>query len=101
MTGNEQMGLAVACVWGAALGAMYFSVLWLSLRMLSTSRRPRTVFAAAYVVRLAIALAGFWAALAFGYLALAAAMAGFVGMRMFMVRRIGEITDGGGGADKS
>jgi F1F0 ATPase subunit 2 len=94
VTGNEPMVLAVAAVWGMVLGALYFGGLWLSLRLVPGRRRPRGPVGALYAARLAVALAGFWAALTAGPLALGAAMVGFIAMRALMVRRLGGVSGG-------
>ncbi|NJB68077.1 F1F0 ATPase subunit 2 [Desulfobaculum xiamenense] len=86
---TDPASLALALGWGGLIGVVYFGGLWLSLRGLAGRARPRAAFAAAYVVRLSLALAGFWSALALGPLALAASMVGFVAVRGVMVRRLG------------
>ena len=57
---NEPLILAVAWVAGAGLGAMFFGGLWWTVRTSVSSRRPALWFLGSVLLRLSIALTGFY-----------------------------------------
>lgn len=81
--------LFVATMWGAFLGVLYFGGLWMSLRSTPGRSHPRRSYFLQYLLRLAVALAGFWLAMQHGPAALVCSVIGFIGMRVLMVRRLG------------
>ena len=86
MNGAPQMLAALAA--GAALGALYLALLWAAVRALA-GRRPLAGFLALAALRAALilgALAGA-AALGAGAAEIAAALAGFVLVRLAATRR--------------
>lgn len=75
---------------GAALGALYFGGLWLTVRHVTKIRRPKTMLLVSFLGRVAIVLAGFYAMTQVfhgQWEALAVAMLGFVGARFLLIRR--------------
>lgn len=83
------MTAVAAALAGGALGLLYFGGLWLTVRRVPTARRPGLLVAASFLGRLAAAGAGFGLLAARGPLALAAALAAFLGVRLALVRRLG------------
>jgi F1F0 ATPase subunit 2 len=75
---------------GAALGALYFGGLWLTVRRVTDARRPKTMLLLSFLGRAAIVLAGFYAVTQVfrgQWEALAVAMLGFMGARSLLIRR--------------
>ncbi|MFI4981875.1 MAG: ATP synthase subunit I [Nevskiales bacterium] len=52
--------LALAVLEGGVLGAIFFGGLWWTVRQLVTARRPALLFFASLLLRMGIALAGFY-----------------------------------------
>jgi F1F0 ATPase subunit 2 len=88
MNGSMEPGplLAVAALWGLALGAAYFGGLWWTVRSLPRWSRPRTWLAMSFAARVSLALGGFWLALEHGLPALVTTVAAFFGVRLVMTR---------------
>jgi len=57
---NEWHALALAWIAGAGLGAIFFGGLWWTIRAGAASRRPALWFSVSALVRMCIALAGFY-----------------------------------------
>ena len=57
---NEYLNLALAMVAGWLLGAMFFGGLWWTVRRGVASRRPALWFLGSLLLRMGIALAGFY-----------------------------------------
>jgi len=57
---NEAMTLTLALMAGAALGAIFFGGLWWTIRKACASERPALWFFGSLVLRMGIALAGFY-----------------------------------------
>lgn len=75
---------------GAALGAFYFGGLWLTVRRVTDTRRPKTMLLASFLGRAVLVLAGFYAmtqVVPGQWEALAIGLVGFMGMRLLLIRR--------------
>jgi len=81
-------GLIASVAIGAALGLFFFGGLWWTLKRLPVSRKPQFVMAASFLVRSALTVAGFWAVMDGRWERLLAALAGFLVMRMVVMRRL-------------
>ena len=57
---NETLMLVLACAAGAGLGAVFFGGLWWTIRKGVSSKQPALWFFASLLVRMSIALAGFY-----------------------------------------
>lgn len=76
---------------GALVGLGYFYGLWWSLRAMIGRNRPRQFFFLAYLARLALALAGFWAVLRLaGPWGLGLALVAFTLVRVVLSRTLGR-----------
>jgi F1F0 ATPase subunit 2 len=85
---SEVLRPVLGLLWGALIGGIYFGGLWITVRSLPNAARPGLLATASYVGRLVIAVAGFvGAALAAGWTAVAAAVVGFVAVRIALVTR--------------
>jgi F1F0 ATPase subunit 2 len=60
MTMNETLTLAFACVAGGLLGAIFFGGLWWTVRKGASSKQPALWFFGSLMLRMVIALAGFY-----------------------------------------
>jgi F1F0 ATPase subunit 2 len=57
---NETLTLVLAWVAGGALGAIFFGGLWWTVRHGASSQRPALWFVASLLLRMSIAIAGFY-----------------------------------------
>jgi len=57
---NDPLILLLAWVAGAGLGAMFFGGLWWTVRMSVSSRRPALWFLGSVLLRMSLALTGFY-----------------------------------------
>src|SRR3990172_6823784 len=78
MSMNETLTLALAWVAGAGLGAFFFGGLWWTVRKVASSRRPALWFFASALLRMGIALAGFYLVAGGQWERLIACLLGFV-----------------------
>src|ERR1017187_7151605 len=60
ITMNETLMLVLACAAGGGLGAVFFGGLWWTVRKGVSSKQPALWFFASLLVRMSIALAGFY-----------------------------------------
>ena len=87
----DELGSLLFCVAaGAALGAAYFTGLWVTVRRLAGMRHPLLSLYGSFLARMALLLAGFALLLNGRWESLAAALPGFLLARGILVRRIGR-----------
>lgn len=86
--------LSAAFLAGMALGLFYFEALWLTVRRLSSHPRPSLLMFESLLVRLAVAMAGFYVVMDGRWERLAACLAGFFIMRALVSRRVNRGADG-------
>lgn len=86
MTMNELLALALASVAGFALGAVFFGGLWWTVQKAVPSQRPALLFLGSLLLRMSIALAGFYAVGHADWQRLLACLFGFVVVRFIAVR---------------
>jgi len=84
----EIAALLLAALAGAALGAFFFGGLWWTVRTIVSSPRAGLVQFASLLVRMVVALLGFYAAGSGGLGRLLACTAGFVLARLVVARRV-------------
>jgi F1F0 ATPase subunit 2 len=78
---------------GAILGIVYFRGLWQTLLRLPDFKRPAWSMSLSFVARVGIVMTGFYFIMGGHLERLAIAMAGFILVRQFMVRRLGKFAD--------
>jgi F1F0 ATPase subunit 2 len=78
---------------GAILGIVYFRGLWQTLLRLPDFTRPAWSMSWSFVARVGIVMTGFYFIMDGHLERLAMAMAGFILVRQFMVRRLGRFAD--------
>ncbi len=69
-------------VLGMLLGAIFFGGLWMTVRQMTTSKRPGLLFLTSVVLRTAIVLFGIWYCAAGNPYSIAACLLGFIGLRL-------------------
>ncbi len=79
------VSLLLAFALGIAVGLVYFGGLWWTVRCALDVRRRASWMLASFLVRVAIALAGFYLVIGTNGLRLVAAMLGFLLVRMVLV----------------
>lgn len=90
---NESLALALAWVAGTGLGAIFFGGLWWTVRRCVVSRRPSLWLLGSLLLRMSIALAGFYFVGHRNWERLVACLIGFVMARlavMWLTRSPGE-----------
>lgn len=85
---SDVLRLGLALLAGAGLGLFYFGGLWLTLRRLATSGRPELLILGSFLARTAITVIGFYFVIDGQWDRLAASLAGFLLMRIFLVQRL-------------
>lgn len=80
---------------GSVIGFIFFGGLWLTVQRVTTARRPGLLIAGSFVVRAAVALAGFILLMDGQWSRLLAGVAGFVVARIFILRQFGDVQNGG------
>ncbi|MCB2148079.1 MAG: ATP synthase subunit I [Deltaproteobacteria bacterium] len=87
----EAILLGSACLlWGAFLGLFYFGGLWMTLKTTLGKPRPEYRLAASLIVRLAVALAGFWLVMRMELSLFFFTLAGFFLVRIVLTRVLGR-----------
>lgn len=75
---------------GAGLGLFYFGGLWLTVRRVADTQRPKRLLIGSFVARAVVVLLGFYGVtqlMGAHWEWLAVSLLGFVGMRLVLVRR--------------
>lgn len=79
---NDPLTLLMAFAAGIALGAVFFGGLWWTIRKGISSPRPATLFLTSAVLRMAIALVGFYFVSGGQWQRLLACLIGFITARL-------------------
>lgn len=74
---------------GLALGAVYFTGLWQTVKKMPSSERPLLLMLASFALRLIILLTAFYFIMGGHWERLTAAMIGFVTMKIFLTKKLG------------
>ena len=89
---NEPLSLASALVAGAMLGTIFFGGLWWTIRQGVSSERATLWFIGSMLLRMCIALLGFYFVMGDSWERLLAGLLGFVIARL-IVTRIAQVTE--------
>ena len=81
--------IVVAAFAGITLGCFYFMGLWWTVKRLPSARRPVLLNMGSFLLRMVVALTGFYLILGRGWQTLAASLLGFIAARVLLVRRFG------------
>ncbi len=79
---NEALILALAWAAGALLGSIFFGGLWWTVRAGIVSRRPALLFLASLLLRMSIALSGFYFVAGGQWQRLSSCLVGFLMARL-------------------
>ena len=83
---NENLSLALALVAGIMLGVIFFGGLWWTIRKGATSKRPELWFLVSFLLRMSIAMAGFYFIGREHWERLLACLLGFIIARLVVTR---------------
>ena len=83
---NETLMLALALVAGLLLGAIFFGGLWWTVRKGISSKQPALWFFSSLLLRMSIALAGFYFVGRQSWPRLALCLIGFIASRLVVTR---------------
>jgi F1F0 ATPase subunit 2 len=83
---SDLMPLAAALLAGMLLGAMYFGGLWWTVKRALASRWPARWFAVSVLLRLGLALSGFYFVAGADWKRLLACLIGFIIARVIAIR---------------
>jgi F1F0 ATPase subunit 2 len=83
---GEILPLMPALAAGIGLGLFYFGGLWLTVRQLSTARRPAFLSLLSFFGRLSVVLFGFYLIMGGHWERLLVCLLGFLGVRVIFVR---------------
>ncbi len=83
---NDIFYMAITLIAGLLIGAVYFGGLWLTVRKAVAATIPALWFAASFLLRMAIALAGFYLAGQGNWQRFLVCLAGFVVARLLVAR---------------
>ena len=86
---NEALGLAPAMVTGVLLGVMFFGGLWWTVRKGFSSKQPALWFFGSLLLRISLALAGFYFVSGGHWERLLVCLLGFVLARLIVMRLTG------------
>jgi F1F0 ATPase subunit 2 len=84
---NQLIHLLLALVAGIAVGLFYFGGLWLTVQRLPQTRHPAVLSLVSLFIRLGLTLAVFYLVMAGRWERLLACLAGFLLMRLVLLRR--------------
>jgi F1F0 ATPase subunit 2 len=86
---NEALSLAIAMVTGVLLGVMFFGGLWWTVRKSFSSKQPALWLFGSLLLRMSIALAGFYFVSGGHWERLLVCLLGFVMARLIVTRLTG------------
>jgi F1F0 ATPase subunit 2 len=89
---NQIISLFLMLITGMALGLFYFGGLWLTVQHLPQTRRPGLLSLTSLIIRLGLTLAAFYLVMAGRWERLLACLAGFLLIRLVLVRRLGTVS---------
>jgi F1F0 ATPase subunit 2 len=89
----EGWQLAASFIAGGLIGTFYFGGLWLTVKRIPTSAKPHLLLVSSFFLRMAAALAAFYALIPWGWQALAAALLGMLISRQVLTRIKGRKPD--------
>ena len=89
MSATDFLSVALSFGAGIGLGMFYFWGLWLTVRRLPTARRPLIMSVSSFFGRLAVVFFGFYYGTGGRWERLIACLAGFLVVRIVVVRRWG------------
>jgi len=81
--------LFLAFIAGLVLGAIYFIALWRTVKKLPEASHPVRLMLGSFVLRMTVALAGFYFVMSGHWERLAVALMGFLFMKVILTRRLG------------
>lgn len=87
MESSEIIRYVLAFVGGAAVSVVYFGALWLTVKRMMDAKRPAVLFAGSFLLRVVFALGSFYLIMDGRWQRLAVALAGFILVRLVVVRR--------------
>ncbi len=82
--------LVFALTAGMGLGLFYFLILWFTVQRLCSSHTPGRLMIFSYAARLALVLTGFYLIMDHRWERVAAALGGFIIMRVILTRLLGR-----------
>ena len=85
---NEALQLLLMLLFGGVLGALFFGGLWWTLQRLSTANHAALLMLSSAVIRMAVAVLGFYISVRIGIYALLACLAGFILARIWLTRKL-------------
>lgn len=86
----EGWQLAACFIAGGLIGVFYFGGLWLTVKRIPTSGNPHLLLVSSFFLRMAAALAAFYALIPWGWQALVAALLGLLISRQVFTRMHGR-----------
>jgi F1F0 ATPase subunit 2 len=89
---SESTQILIPFMMGMALGAIYFTGLWYTVRKLFDARRPLAYLLRSFLARAFAIVIGFHVVMSGGWDRLVVALIGFILMREILVRRMGRNT---------
>ena len=89
MNVSDLLPVALSLGAGIGFGIFYFCGLWLTVRRLTTARRPVLMSLSSFFGRLAVVLVGFYFVMGGRWERLIACLVGFLAVRIVVVRRWG------------
>ncbi|WP_373499913.1 ATP synthase subunit I [Desulfococcus sp.] len=93
MTGNDLLRWGLAAAAGLGIGGFYFYGLWWTLGRLAASKHPRFLLGAGYLVRVFVAMLGFWLVIRNDVVSFFFTLAGFFLVRVVLTRTLGPPED--------
>ena len=93
MTGSDLLRWGLAAAAGLGIGGFYFYGLWWTLRQTGGKRTPRLLLGAGYLVRVLVAMLGFWLRIRKDLVSFFLTLAGFFLMRVVLTRTLGPPED--------
>ena len=99
---NELIAILISISSGIILGMVYFGGLWLTLQRVRTTKQPALLTLASFMGRSALCILGFYLISGIGLRGLALCLAGFVLVKIALIRMLGpgtSTTQAGGSVD--
>jgi F1F0 ATPase subunit 2 len=93
MTASDLLPWGLAAVAGLGIGGFYFYGLWWTLGRLAASEHPRLLLGTGYLVRVLVAMLGFWLVIRRDVVSFFFTLGGFFLMRVVLTRTLGPPED--------
>jgi F1F0 ATPase subunit 2 len=81
---------AFSFIWGVLLGLFYFGGLWMTLKVMTRSNKPKSWLGISFIIRISFIMAGFWVIMKADAVSFILTLSAFLITRIILTRTLGR-----------